>query len=99
MEDEIYQIVQLFLANDKKATEYYESQKIGIDKMLSVKKENAVNAERLIRELVNFNTQDISEIISDDLLRESLHRIYWKSMMKTVGEDNAREIVNNLCKC
>jgi tryptophanyl-tRNA synthetase len=54
MEDEIYQILQLFLANDKRATEYYEINKIGIDKMLQVKKENTNNAERLIKELLTY---------------------------------------------
>ncbi|QIW88802.1 hypothetical protein P59_205 [Bacillus phage P59] len=51
MEDEVYQLVQQFLVNDKKALEYYENNKVGFDRMLVMKKENADNFEKLIREL------------------------------------------------
>jgi hypothetical protein len=42
--------------------------------------------------------KETSEIIADDLLRESLHRIYWGTMVKVVGEEKANEIVKNLGK-
>lgn len=51
MENEIYQLIQQFLVNDKKALEYYEANKIGFDRMLLMKKENAENIEKLIKEL------------------------------------------------
>jgi hypothetical protein len=56
-EDEIYQLIQQFLVNDKKAIEYYEANKIGFDRMLIMKKENAENIEKLIKELNVVNSQ------------------------------------------
>lgn len=51
MEDEIYELIQQFILNDKKAIEYYEKDKIGYENMLKMKRENADNIVKLIKEL------------------------------------------------
>lgn len=37
-------------------------------------------------------------LIADDLLRESIHRLYWKSMIEVIGEQKANDVVDNLSK-
>lgn len=47
-EQEIYQLVQQHIANDKKSMDYYEGGKIGFDNMLRMKRENAENTAKIL---------------------------------------------------
>lgn len=51
MEEQIYQLIQQFLSNDKKALEFFETNKIGFANMLEMKKQNAENTEKILKEI------------------------------------------------
>ncbi|GIN25498.1 hypothetical protein NSQ93_22355 [Bacillus sp. FSL W8-0445] len=55
LNDEIYEMLQLFIENDKKATGYFEIGKIGTESMIKIKRENIESTERLIRELIKIH--------------------------------------------
>jgi hypothetical protein len=51
VEDEIYRLIMQFLKNDEKAIEYYEGNKIGLENMLKMKRENADNFLKILKEI------------------------------------------------
>ena len=54
MEDEIYQLVIQFLANERQAIDWHKEGKIAFDSMLKMKTTNADNFARILNELSKF---------------------------------------------
>ncbi|MEI2465044.1 hypothetical protein [Niallia taxi] len=47
--------------------------------------------------MVHFNDKTKeSELIADDLLRESIHRLYWKAMVDVIGEEKSQEVMGKI---
>jgi hypothetical protein len=54
VEDEVYQLIMQFIANDKQATEWHKDGKISFDSALKMKASNAENFSKVLNELNKF---------------------------------------------
>lgn len=66
MKEEITQLVEQFLTNEKQAHEYYMTQRIGFEHLVKMKQQNAENISKVIRSITEFceanKINEISEV-------------------------------------